>query len=70
MNLIEKFTQQEIELIKQAGIRLEEKEYSKDELKRCATEIEEYILSYSSKGKEIEKLNNQYASIFSTINRI
>ena len=70
MNLIENFTQKEIELIKQAGIRLEEKEYSKDELKRCATEIEEYILSHSSKGKEIEKLNNQYASIFSTINRM
>ena len=50
--------------------KIEEKEYSKEELKRCATEIEEYILSHSSKGKEIEKLNNQYASIFSTINRI
>lgn len=70
MNLTEKFTQKEIELIKQAGIRLEDKEYSKDELKRCATEIEEYILSHSTKGKQIEMLNNQYASIFNTINRI
>lgn len=70
MNLIEKFTQKELGLIKKAGIRLEEKEYSEDELKRCATEIEEYILSHSSKGKEMEKLNNQYASIFSSINRM
>lgn len=70
MNLIEKFTQKEMELIKQAGIKVEDKDYSKEDLKRCATEIEEYILSHSSKGKQIEKLNNQYASIFSTINRI
>lgn len=70
MNLVEKFTQKEMELIKQAGIKVEDKDYSKEDLKRCATEIEEYILSHSSKGKQIEKLNNQYASIFSTINRI
>ena len=69
MNLVEKFTQKEMELIKQAGIKVEDKDYSKEDLKRCATEIEEYILSHSSKGKQIEKLNNQYASIFSTINR-
>ena len=70
MSLIEKFTQKEIELMKQAGIKVENKEYSKEELKRYATDIEEYILSHSSKGKQISMLNNQYASIFNTINRI
>lgn len=70
MSLIEKFTQKEIELMKQAGIKIENKEYSKEELKRYATEIEEYILSHSSKGKHIDMLNNQYSSIFNTINRM
>ena len=70
MNIVERFTQKEIELIKQAGIKIEDREYSKEEMKRYAADLEEYILSHSSKGNKIDKLNNQYATIFSTINRM
>ena len=65
------FTSKEIELIKQSGNEVdEEKTYTKEELQKMATNAEEYILSHSSKGKLIQSLNNEFATIFSKITRI
>ena len=43
------------------------KDYSKEELKKCQLQIEEYIISHSSKNGDIDKLSNQYSSIFKII---
>lgn len=68
MNLIEKCSNDEIKLIEQAGIMIENKEYSNEDLKQCETRIIDYIMSHSSKNGDISKLRNQYENIFSIIN--
>ena len=65
------FTSHEIDLIRQAGNEAdEETTYTKEDLQKLATNSEEYILSHSSKGKLIQSLNNEYATIFSKVTRI
>lgn len=68
MNLLNKCTKGEIELIEKAGITLTDKDYTEEELKICGSEIIEYIMSHSTKNGDIDKLRNQYISIFRTIN--
>ena len=67
MNLLNNCTKREIELIEKAGIILEDKDYSEEELKICCNEIIGYIMSHSTKNGDIDKLRNQYISIFRTI---
>lgn len=64
MNLINECTKKEIELIEKAGIIIENKDYTKDELRKCEIGITEYIMSHSSKNGDIGKLSNEYSSIF------
>ncbi len=68
MNLLNECTEKEIKLIKQAGINIEDKDYNEQELRLCESQIVDYIMSHSSKNKEMDKLRNQYNSIFRTIN--
>lgn len=67
MNLISKCTNKEIELIKNAGVYLENRDYSNEELKRVERNITEYIMNHSSKDGSIGKLQNEYQSIFRTL---
>ncbi len=64
MNLLNECTKNEIELIKKAGVKIEDTDYSTEELKRFETEITEYIMSHSSKNGDISKLSSEYSSIF------
>lgn len=68
MNLLNECTNNEIELIKQAGVVIEDKDYTNEELQRCESQIMDFIMSHSSKNKAIDNLHNQYNSIFRTIN--
>ena len=65
MNLLNKCTKKEIELLEQAGINLLDKDYTKEELKRCENEVVEHIMSKSL--KEIDGLRDEYSSIFRII---
>lgn len=67
MNLLNECTKSEIELIKKAGITLEDKDYSEDELKKCCNEIVGYIMTHSTKNGDIDRLRNQYSGIFRTM---
>lgn len=67
MNLLNKCTDKEIELMKKAGVYIENKEYTNDELQKVEREITEYIMNHSSKDGSIGKLQNEYQSIFRTI---
>lgn len=44
MNLLNKCTEKEVELMKNAGVYLENKDYSYEELKRFKRNITEYIM--------------------------
>ena len=68
MNLYERMNNKEITLLKNVGIDIENKNYSKEELKQFEHQIVEYIMSASSKNGEIDKRRNQYDSIFRMIN--
>lgn len=65
MNILKK--NKERALFTNAGIILEDREYSKEEIKKCALDIEEFIMSHSSKNGAIAKLYNEYYSILSTL---
>ena len=63
MNLLNECSKNEIELLKKAGIRLENKDYTVEELKKCERDITEYIMSHSSKNGDISKLRSEYSKI-------
>lgn len=67
MNLLSKCTDNEINLIKQAGVIIENKDYTEDEVKQFGNQMEEYIMSHSSKNNDIDKLQNDFSRIFRII---
>ena len=67
MNLLNKCSQKDIELIEQAGVVLEDKDYNSEQLERCEQEIIDYIMNHSSKNNEIDKLRDKYSGIFRII---
>ncbi len=67
MNLKKQFKDKEIELLQVAGINVEDREYSKEELRKCEMSIEEFIMSHSSKNGDISKLSNQYSGILNAL---
>jgi len=64
---MKQFSKEEIELLNNAGINVEDRDYNKEELRKCELEIEEFIMSHSTKNGDITKLNNQYNGILDTI---
>ena len=67
MNLLNKCTEKEVELMKNAGVYLENKDYSYEELQRIEHSITEFIMNHSSKDGSIGKLQNEYESIYRTL---
>lgn len=67
MNLYSKISNNEIKLLNNAGIKIEDKDYSQEDFSRMEQQIIEYIMSASSKNGDIDKLRNQYESIFRVI---
>jgi len=67
MNLLEKCTTKEINLLKDIGLNIEDREYSSEELRRCENYIEEYIMSQSSKNGDIPRLSNEYNGILNIL---
>jgi len=67
MNLKNKLNEKEIKLLENAGINIEDREYSKQELERCAFNIQDYIMSHSLKNGDINKIINQYNGILDTL---
>ena len=67
MNLLNKCTKNEIDLIEKAGVKVEDRDYTSEELKRYETEIIESIMSHSSKNRDISKLSNEYSNIFNIL---
>ena len=64
MNLYKEMDNKEIELLKNAGVKVEDKEYSQEDFKKIEQQVVEFIMFASSKNGEIDKRRNQYDSIF------
>lgn len=60
-----KFNEEEIELLKKAGVKIEKKGYTKENLKKAELSIEEFIMIHST--KEIGKISNEYNGILNKI---
>lgn len=69
MNLINECTKNEIDLINQAGIIIENKNYLSEELKRIEHNITEYIMNRSSKNEDISRLQSDFDRIFRIIQK-
>lgn len=66
MNLFNKCVNNDLILLKRAGIQIENKEYSIEELKIMESKVADYIMSASK--LEIPVLINKYNNIFNLIN--
>ena len=66
MNLLNECAKNEIELKEKAGFKVENKDYTRDDLRKCESQITEYIMLYSSKNWDIGKLSNEYISVIRT----
>ena len=67
MNLLDRSTAKEIELLNDIGLKVENKEYTKEELRMYESEIEDFIMSHSTKNGDISRFVNRYNSILNTI---
>lgn len=66
---MELFSNNEIKLLKKAGINIENKqEYTNEDKKYIFSQVTEFIMSHSSKNGDIGRLQNEYESIFRIIN--
>lgn len=64
MNLYAVMNDKEIKLLKNAGIKVEDKDYLQDDFKIIEHQVIDFIMSASTKNGEIDKLRNQYEGIF------
>lgn len=67
MNLLNKCTTKEINLLKKVGVYVENKEYTEEELRIYERNIEEYIMSHSTKNGDIARLTNEYNGILNIL---
>ena len=67
MNLVKEFTENKLKLIEEAGVIVEDKEYSQEELRNCEMQIEEYIMSKSSKNGDVSKYGMEYSDILNDL---
>jgi len=68
MNLMNKCTSKEIKLMEQADVKIENRDYTIDELKKVERDITEFIMNHSTKNGSISKLQNEYQSVYRTLN--
>lgn len=70
MNLINECTTKELKLLKEIGLNIEDKEYSREELRMFESYIEDYIMSHSIKSDEISVLSNKYSNILAMLVKV
>ena len=67
MHLLKDLSKNELKLLKDAGVSILDKEYSKEELRECELKIEEFIMNHSSKNGELSNYNIQYSDILNNL---
>lgn len=67
MNLKIELNKENQDLLEELGINIENKEYSKDEVKAFVNSISEYIFSKSSKNGDISKATARYGDLMNIL---
>lgn len=65
MNLISELNEEQIKLLKEADIKVENKDYSNDECKYIVGQVMRHIMSFSK--KDISDVANRYESVIDKI---
>lgn len=66
---MELFNNKELELLKKAGVKIEDKkDFTNDDKKYIFRQVSEFIMSHSSKNGDIGRLQCEYDSIFRAVN--
>ena len=66
---MELFNNKELELLRKAGVNVENKQdFTNDDKKYIFRQVSEYIMNHSSKNGDIGRLQNEYESIFRVVN--
>lgn len=69
MNYKMDLTKQNQELLEEADVKVENREYSAEEIKKNLSEIGNYIMSQSSKNGDLAKAEVVYMPLISTLQR-
>ena len=67
MNLLNTFTIEQNQLLNEAGIYIQDKDYSKDEISNFFNEIMEYVMNGSIKNNDISKSLKEYNDIINIL---
>ena len=67
MNLKNKLNEKETKLLEKAEDYIKDRDYNKQELERCAFNIQDYIMNHSLKNGEISKISSQYTCIINKL---
>ena len=70
MNLLNELSENETNLLKNIGIKIEDRNYNQDEAKLIENDIIEDIFSRSSKNGDIQKANEQYSNIIEKLEKV
>ena len=70
MNLLNELSENETNLLKNIGIKIEDRNYNQDEAKLIENDIIEDIFRRSSKNGDIQKAHEQYSNIIEKLERI
>lgn len=66
MNLLNEYNLNQIKLLTEAGLNIEDREYSNEEIKKFSTGVINYIMSYSK--NDIRNIHKKYADILEKLN--
>ena len=67
MNLYKELNDNEQNMLKDIGINIENRNYSVEELRKYEVDVEDFIMSHSSKNGDIDKVKQQYNSILNIL---
>lgn len=67
MNLYKELNDNEQNMLKDIGINVENRNYSVEELRKYEVDVEDFIMSHSSKNGDIDKVKQQYNSILNIL---
>ena len=66
---MELFNNRELELLRKAGVNIENKQdFTNEDKNYIFRQVSEFIMSHSSKNGDIGRLQNEYDSIFRAVN--
>ena len=69
MNYKIDLTEQNQKLLEKADVKVEDREYSSDEIKKDIVDISNYIMSKSSKNGDIAKTQAQYMPLVNVLHK-